>query len=976
MPGSGSIHSESRERLFLIDGMAMAYRAYFSFINRPLINSKGENTGAIYGFITTLSRILNEHPEHIAVVFDTREPTFRHLMYEPYKATREKMPEDLSAQIDRLKEVVRAFNVPSLELPGFEADDIMGTLARKAERQGIETVLVTADKDFMQLVSPLIRMYRPGKMGDDWDVVDESVVRERFGVGPSQVIDVLGLTGDKSDNVPGIRGIGDKTAIPLIQEFGTIENLIANSEAIPQKGLRERIEKEASSALLSKKLVTIDVNVPIEVDIHHLTARPKDEVKLKELYTALEFRSLLKKLDAPAPAVPVLSDTQQVSPPILPTTDIKSDRHTYHCVTTEKELAALAKKLAKSLQIVFDTETTSLDPYQTRLVGISFSLTPGEAWYVPVRPFAEDDDNPSKKVKRPAGSRTKGKTLPEPDNSTHHNDLFGTPQSSAPAGKEAIHPSHLSSFPLPLVKKYLGPVMADPAIGKVGQNAKFDVMVLTAAGLKTEGVVFDTMVASYLLRADGSHGLDAMAADHLGYKMVSYEDLTGTGKEQKSLTAVDVGAIAEYSAEDADITCRLKSHLSTRLKESGLLELGEKVEFPLVGVLASMELAGVALDLPYLAALSKEMDGILTSLTSEIYSEAGESFNINSTQQLGKILFDKLGLPPLRKTKTGYSTDAGVLEELRKAHAIIPKLLEYRQIQKLKSTYVDALPALINPVTGRIHTSFNQTVAATGRLSSSNPNLQNIPIRTELGRSIRRAFVAGSPGQSILSADYSQIELRIMAHMSGDEGLTEAFRQHEDIHTTTAARVFGIPAGDVTKEMRRKAKEVNFGIMYGIGPFGLASRLEISQSEAKGIIDTYFTRFPKVRQYITDTLAGARKNGYVITLLGRKRYFADINSRNQAVRGNAERQAINMPIQGTAADMIKLAMVAIHSKIASGKISALMLLQVHDELVFEVPTRDAEKVKKLIQREMSDAMPLSVPVEVDAGTGNNWLEAH
>ncbi len=956
-----------RERLFLLDGMALAYRAYFSFITRPLINSKGENTSAIYGFTTTLMKILNdEKPDHIAVVFDTKEPTFRHIMYQPYKATRQKMPEDMASQLDRLKDVVRAFNVPCIEAPGYEADDIIGTLARKAEREGIAAFLVTPDKDFMQLISPLIRMYRPGKRSDEWEIVDEEGVRERFGVKPGQVTDVLGLTGDKSDNVPGIRGIGDKTAIPLINEFGSLENLIGNVESIPQKGLREKLEQEKDNALLSKKLVTIDVNVPLSIDLHHLTAKPKDDEKLVHLFSELEFRSLLKKIQTQA-SVPDRITAPPAEQPAGPQTDITSDPHTYHLVRNKKELIGLASKLRKAGIMAFDTETTSLDPYQARLVGISLATKAGEAWYVPVHPTSDGTRSASHKI---SGETSK----PSSDN-----ELFSSAEvqkTQVTDSSAAFHPSHTASFPTDVIVRHLGPVFSDPSVRKIGQNAKFDVMILDAAGLHTEGVIFDTMVASYLLRPDASHNLDSLASEYLSYTMISYDDLTGTGKEKKELPEIPVEAIAEYSAQDADITFRLYECLSPRLDETGLSDLGKRIEFPLIEVLADMEMTGIALDIAYLSELSAEMEKTLQDLTRDICGIAGETFNLNSTQQLGKILFEKLKLPAVRKTKTGFSTDAGVLDELRKQHPIIEKLLEYRQIQKLKSTYVDALPSLLNPVTGRVHTSFNQTVVATGRLSSSNPNLQNIPIRTDLGRNIRKAFVAGSPDMRILSADYSQIELRIMAHMSGDESLSEAFRNGEDIHTTTAARVFGTGSADVTREMRRRAKEINYGIMYGIGPFGLASRLDIAQSEAKAIIDTYFARFPKVRQYINDILATARRTGYAATLLGRRRYFTDINSRNQTMRSNAERQAINMPIQGTAADMIKLAMVAIHRLLKDDSLGARMLLQVHDELVFEVKDKTSSKVKELIIREMVNALPLTVPVEVEAGVGMNWLEAH
>ena len=942
-----------RERLFLLDGMALAYRAYFSFISRPLLNSKGENTGAIFGFVNTLMKILNdEKPEHIAVVFDTKEPTFRHKMYEQYKATREKMPEDMSSQMDKLKEVVSAFNVPGLELPGFEADDIMGTLAREAERQHIETYLVTGDKDFMQLISPLIKMYKPGKRGDEWEIIDESGVKKKFGVKPAHVIDVLGLTGDKSDNVPGVPGIGDKTAIPLIQQYKTIENLLKNVEKIDQKGVREKLKAHKDKALLSKELVTIDVNVPINADIRHLEAKPYDRAKLVKLFSELEFKALLRKISGSVETNETTSGLSQ-----LEFTDNSTDKHTYHLIRTEKEFTSLVKILEKSKYFVFDTETTSTDPLQAELVGLSFSLKPAEAWYVPVV--------------------TSGEQRGVVDNSTNseQGDLFSRnlkPQLS----EDKPHISNQAGLPLAYVLNSLSSIFSDPSVKKIGQNIKYDMLVLASHGLRVEGICFDTMVANYILRPDAQHNLDAMAKEHLRYKMISFDELTGTGKDRKDIRDLPTGNVANYSNEDADFTNRLFETLKPKLEQQRLLKLCDEVEFPLIPVLADMELAGVNLDVDFLSDLSKELERTLDNLTTDIYNFAEEKFNINSTQQLGKILFDKLKLSTVRKTKTGYSTDVGVLETIRHEHPVIERLLEYRQLQKLKSTYVDALPLLINRATGKVHTSFNQTIAATGRLSSSNPNLQNIPIRTEMGSRMRRAFIPGGKNMSIISADYSQIELRIMAHISEDAGLTEAFKNGEDIHSTTASKVFGVKQDEVTKEMRRKAKEVNFGIMYGIGAYGLASRLDITQTEAKEIITKYFERFPKVNQYIFDTIAQAKRDGFVSTLLGRRRYLADINSRNRNISSNAERQAINMPIQGTAADMIKLAMIRIHSKISDPKSQIRMLMQVHDELVFETAKKVEQKAKHLIVEQMINALPLSVPIVVDVGIGNNWLEAH
>jgi DNA polymerase I len=938
------------ERLFLLDGMALAYRAYFSFISRPLINSKGMNTSAIYGFVTALTKILDdEKPEHIAVVFDTKEPTFRHKRYPEYKATRQKMPEDMSSQLDKLKEVVRAFNVPSIELPGYEADDIIGTLARRAEKEGVTAYMVTGDKDFMQLISPRIVMYKPGKAGGDVELVGADGVREKFGVGPDQVIEVLGLIGDTSDNIPGVAGIGPKTAAPLIQKYGTIPNLYDHLEEIAQKGTKEKLARNRENAFLSRELVTIDTQVPLSINFHELRAAKPNASLLIKLFDELEFKSLAARVrnlgqfefvagsgtatsqEAPA------ENTQESS---AQTTDITSDRHQYTCITDVAALKTLCKSLAKAELVVFDTETTSQNSLLAKLVGISLATKEREGYYIPVRCEGEEHQLPTDMPAQPAVNHT------------------------------------LKALTLDQVLKELKPVLENPAIRKAGQNAKYDMLVLQSHGVTVAGVAFDTMIASYILRADGQHNLDALALEHLNYRMISFEELVGKGKNQRHITEIPLEEITNYSAQDADITLRVYEREIEKLREKELLSLCEQVEFPLLGVLARMEANGVRLDQTYLRGMSKDLERQIDVLIASIHELAGGKFNINSTQQLGDILFNKLGLRTVRKTKTGFSTDANVLEELRGEHTIVDKLLDYRQMTKLKSTYVDALPELVHPVTGRVHTSFNQAVAATGRLSSSDPNLQNIPIRSELGRAIRKAFVPGEKGWTLMSADYSQIELRVMAHIAGDEGLREAFRNGEDIHASTAAKVFGVELKDVNQNMRRKAKEVNFGIMYGIGPFGLARRLGITQTEAKEIITLYFERFPKVKQYINETIAMARSRGYVTTLLGRRRYLPEINSRNQNIRGNAERQAINMPIQGTAADMIKLAMIRIDSEILRAGLKTKMLLQVHDELVFDVPADELKTAGTLVRSQMRGAIELSVPVEIEIGSGPNWLDAH
>jgi len=942
------------ERLFLLDGMALAYRAYFAFIRRPLINSKGVNTSAIYGFTTALMRILeDEKPDHIAVVFDTKEPTFRHEMFKEYKATREKMPEEMASQLDRLKDIVRAFNVPVIEHPGYEADDIIGTLAKRAEQEGVLTYMVTGDKDFMQLITPSVKMLKPGKAGEDPEVIDERGVLEKFGVPPEQVIDVLALIGDASDNIPGVPGVGEKTAIPLIQKYGSLETLYEHLDDIPQKGLREKLAKHRESAFLSKQLVTIHTDVPVPINFHELKAHAPDSSALIKHFSELEFRTQLNKLSGVA-SVAVERNTKQSStaqPTSLDVRDIHTDRHEYHCISNERQLNDLVARLRQSLRFVFDTETTSTNALQADLIGLSFAVKEREAFYVPVRYTPTQRDRLTSEGK----------------------DLFSTSDASPPIANETTE-----ALPLDTVLSALAPVFEDPSIKKIGQNIKYDMLVLMAHGVRVEGVTFDTMVASYVLRADGQHGLDALAMEHLNYKMISYEELVGKGKSLKHIAEIPLEVITDYAAEDADMTLRIAAIQLEKLKEREQLRLCEEVEFPLIPVLARMEFAGIALDVAYLADMSKELERMIDNVVRDIYNYAGGPFNINSTQQLADVLFNKLKLPTVRKTKTGYSTNVGVLETLRGTHPIIERMLEYRQLTKLKSTYVDALPSLINPKTGRIHTSFNQTVAATGRLSSADPNLQNIPIRTELGRAIRKAFIPARTGHLLMSADYSQIELRVMAHVSGDEGLTEAFKHGEDIHATTASKLFGVKPADVSREMRRKTKEVNFGIMYGIGPFGLANRLEISQTEAKEIIQRYFERFPKVKQYITDTIATCRRTGYVSTLLGRRRYLPDITSQNSAVRGNAERQAINMPIQGTAADMIKIAMIGIDRALREHKAVAgsSMLLQVHDELVFEVPEANVDAMKVMVTEKMQNALTLSVPIVVEVGVGKNWLEAH
>ena len=952
-----------KERLFLIDGMALAYRAYFAFIARPLINSKGVNTSAIFGFVNSVWKILeDEKPDHIAVVFDTPEPTFRHEKFKEYKATREKMPEDMASQLEKLKEIIEAFNIPTIELPGYEADDVMGTLAKLAEKEGVETYLVSGDKDFLQLISPLVKVYKQGRRDVEVEIVDVEGVKVRFGVRPDQVIDVLGLVGDKSDNVPGVPGVGEKTAIPLVQQFGSIERILANAEEIPQKILRSKIERYGKQALFSKELVTIQTDAPVKVDFHELKSSAKNLQRLKQLFTELEFQSFLGKLreEEKIGEEDISFDVREFQP----LTDIDSDEHSYDVVRTQDDFTELVERLKKAERFVFDTEGTSTNPLDSELVGLSFSLQPREAFYIPLsvpvitQPTTEGPEE------------LFGDTFPpqKPQKSRRKADGTATGQT----GVRQPYPTLDRQIALAALK----PIFEDPAIKKVGQNVKFDMMMLAVHGIETQSSDFDTMVASYVLRPDGRHNLDALASEYLNYKTITFSELVGTGKDRVDIRSIPLERISQYSAEDADITYRLYEVLKEKVEREGMKTLCEDVEFPLIAVLSDMEFAGVKLDVKFLERMSKEFERLLDNLRRDIFSLAGEEFNINSTQQLSRVLFEELKLSVVRKTKTGFSTDVGVLETIRHEHPIVEKLLEYRLLTKLKSTYCDSLPKLVNTRSGRVHTSFNQTVTATGRLSSSDPNLQNIPIKSEIGREIRKAFIAGSSEGSILSADYSQIELRIMAHVSADESLIEAFRNGEDIHATTAAKVFGVGPREVNREMRRKAKEVNFGIMYGIGAFGLSNRLDISQNEAKEIIQRYFQRFPDVRRYIEETLAGARQCGYVSTLLGRRRYVPDINSTNGNVRGNAERQAINMPIQGTAADMIKIAMINIRKTLRDQKLETRMILQVHDELVFDVPKREVKKVEKMVAEEMKNALPLRVPIVVEVGTGKTWFEAH
>jgi DNA polymerase-1 len=912
----------SAKRAFLVDGSALAYRSHFAFIKNPLTNSRGQNTSATFGFVRALLKLIDdEHPDYLAVVFDTPEPTFRHKAFAEYKATRQKMSDDLVAQLPMIRQFCEALGVKVIELPGYEADDVMGTLAKTSARQEIVTYLVTGDKDFMQLVGPYIFIYNTGR-GETVEILDAEGVQEKVGLPPPRVIDFLALMGDTSDNVPGVPKIGEKTARELLLEYDTVEKLLASADKVKRANVRDSLKTNREQALLSKQLVTIDTAVPLSWRIDDLTRGEIDSATVAELCREFEFSSLL---------------------PRFTVTSAPAETKQYQLLNTPEKVRWLAQQLAKAETFAFDTETTAEDPLRAELVGMSFAWEEGSAYYVPVAKGAQTFSLRA----------TEEKTFPDFFLQTEKGD---------------------SNFSL---KKLFAPLLEDPQRPKCGQNAKYDMLVMSRYGVNMAGVVFDTMIASYLLNPTSrQHNLDALSLEYFNYKKIPTSDLIGKGKAQITMRDVPVEIVAKYACEDADFTLRLRNLFVPKLHESGVDELFEKVEMPLVTVLAEVERTGVALDLPFLKKMSAELEATLGTLMADIYELAGEEFNLNSPKQLEKILFDKLKLKSWRRTKTGRSTDADVLERLSQEHALPQKLLEYRELSKLKSTYVDSLPQLINPYTQRVHTSYNQAIAATGRLSSSEPNLQNIPIRTEIGRRIRRAFIPGEKGWKLLDADYSQIELRIVAHLSKDAALIEAFRNDEDIHTATAARVFNVDPKEMTPEIRRRAKEINFGIIYGMGAYGLSQRLGITPEEGQNFITNYFVQYPGVNAYMMGTMADAHQKGYVTTLLNRRRYLPDINSDNRRVREFAERTAINTPIQGTAADLIKIAMINIHRRLQKENLRSRMILQVHDELVFEAPENELAALSTLVREEMSQAIKLDVPIKVDVGVGENWLEAH
>lgn len=921
-------------KLFLIDAYALIYRSYYAFIKNPRINSKGVNTSAVFGFINTLEDVLKrEQPTHIAVAFDPKGPTFRHEAFEQYKAQREETPEVIRQSVPVIKEIIQAYHIPILEVPYYEADDVIGTVAKQAAANGFEVYMMTPDKDYGQLVADHIYMYRP-KFGGDYEVLGVSEVLEKYQLqSTEQVIDLLGLMGDTADNIPGCPGVGEKTAQKLLAEFGSIENLLANTDKL--KGAqKKKVEENVEQIRFSKFLATIKTDVPITFDAELCKRVAPDEDRLVELYTELEFKTFINRLKGESsvassskePKAAVQYDLFATEPvvesEVSSLADINTMPHSYYLADTAEKQIALCEQLLQEKSFAFDTETEGLDPLTAGLVGMSFAIREQEAWYVPV-----------------------------------------------PANREEATDIVLR----------LAPALQHPEIEKVGQNIKFDILALRKYGVRVKGPLFDTMLAHYLLNPELRHGMDYLAETYLKYKTVPIEDLIGPkGKKQASMRTVPIEQIKEYAAEDADVTLRLKHYFVPLLKQEGLESLFFEMEMPLIYVLAEMEATGVKLDTNALKQSSEVLSQQLSTLEESIYDLAGQSFNINSTKQVGEILFDKLKLDEkAKKTKTGgYSTSEEVLEKIRGKHPIVDKLLEYRGIKKLLSTYIDALPALIHPETGKIHTSFNQAVTATGRLSSTNPNLQNIPVRDELGREIRKAFIADDDDCIFFSADYSQIELRLMAHLSNDPHMVEAFCSGADIHAATAAKIYGIPVEEVTSDMRRKAKTANFGIIYGISVFGLSERLSIPRAESKELIDGYFQTYPRIKEYMEESIRVAKEKGYVETLFKRKRFLPDINSHNAIVRGYAERNAINAPIQGSAADIIKLAMIRIHQRFEAEHLKSRMILQVHDELNFNVRKEEFDRVKEIVLDCMEHVLQLRVPLIADCGEGKNWLEAH
>lgn len=935
--------SKPEKKLFLLDAMALIYRAHFAFSKNPRINSKGLNTGATFGFTNSLMEILNkEKPTHIAVAIDTKAPTFRHKDYSDYKANRQEQPEDIETNIPLVIKMVEAFNIPLYGIDGYEADDVIGTIAKKASKEGFEVFMMTPDKDYSQLVEEHVYLYKPAFMGKGVDILGINEVKEKWGIEhPDQVCDILGLWGDSVDNIPGIPGIGEKTAQKLIQQYGSVESLVEHADELKGKQ-KENVIEFGEQGILSKKLATIDINVPVEFDEEKLKLEEPDKDKLTALLDELEFRTIKKRIfgessveEKKSSSKSSGSDSNQIdmfnndfhqedeiSHVEREKDTIDTIIHNYHLIQSEKERKDLIKFLKKQKELCFDTETTGINASEAELVGIAFSYYKGEAYYVPV----PDDYEKAKSI----------------------------------------------------VEEF-GEVFEDENIVKIGQNIKYDITVLMRYGISVNGVLFDTMLAHYLVEPDSRHNMDILAENYLNYTPVSIETLIGKkGKNQGNMRDLDPTEVVEYAGEDADITLQLKEKLAKELKANNQEKLFFEVETPLVNVLADMEYTGVKVDKDTLKEISDELGKAAAETQDKIFEISGTEFNIASPKQLGEILFDQMKLVEKpKKTKTGqYATGEEILSQLASEHEIASLILDFREYQKLKSTYVDALPELISPIDGRIHTNYNQAVAATGRLSSQNPNLQNIPIRTEKGREIRKAFIPRDEDHILMAADYSQIELRIMAAFADDESMIEAFKNGRDIHSTTASKIFKVDLGDVDSDMRRKAKVANFGIIYGISAFGLSQRLSIPRKEAAALIEAYFTEFPNVKKYMDDVISKAREQEYVETILGRRRYLRDINSRNQTQRGFAERNAINAPIQGSAADMIKVAMLKIHDLMKKEKMKSKMILQVHDELVFDVHKSELSKLSEIVEDLMKNAIKIEVPMEIGMGTGDNWLQAH
>lgn len=920
------------KKFYLLDAYALIYRAYYGLIRSPRINSKGQNTSAIFGFLTTLNEVLQkEQPDLLAIGFDPAGHTFRHELFPEYKAQREATPEDIKKAVPIIKDLIKAYRIPILEVPGFEADDVIGTMAKAAVREGYEVRMITPDKDYAQLVEPNLLMQRPGHGNAPWEILGPQEVCEKYGLqSPLQVIDYLALMGDAADNIPGCPGVGPKTATTLLQQFGSCEDIIAHSSEL-KGAVRKKIEEHVDEIKLSKILTTIKTDVPLQYDFEQFKIEEPDKEALRQIFTELEFRSFLTKLDGPQKS----SKSAPIELSLFgsESTEDKGDdserlfsrlenlSYEYKLIENETEAKELADFLLTNEIFSLDTETTSIEALDAKLVGLSFSTEDFRAWYVPVSRETE-------KAKK--------------------------------------------------ILEIFRPVYENPKILKVGQNLKYDLTVLANYGIHLSGPLFDTMLAHYLIQPELRHNMDYLAEIYLNYKTIHIEELIGPkGRGQKNMGDLEPKDIYKYACEDADVTLRLMKPLAEELRKNSLEEVFQNIEMPLMPVLARMERNGVVLDTETLKEVENDFTARLQTLEKDIYELAGHEFTINSPRQVGEVLFGELKLSEkVKKTKSGqYSTSEEVLRDLHSKHPIVQKILDYRGLKKLLSTYVEALPKLINPATGHIHTSFNQAVTATGRLSSSNPNLQNIPVRGEDGREIRKAFIPEA-GEIFFSADYSQIELRIMAHLSGDEHMIEAFNAGHDVHAATAARIFHKDIKDISKDERRKAKTANFGIIYGISAFGLAERMDVSRTEAKELIDSYFEMYPKIKEYIAKAVDTAREKGYIETEFGRRRYLPDINSRNAVVRGYAERNAVNAPIQGTAADIIKIAMIRVQQRLDAEGCKARMMLQVHDELNFSVPTNEFDKVKRIVIEEMQGAYKMSVPLEADCGEGKNWLEAH